>query len=299
MKRDFLRLADIPLPEYRQMFQRARQLKQRRREHALDNTLAGRTLVLIFEKPSTRTRLSFEAAMFQLGGSALTLKADDSQLGRGETIADTARVVSRYADAIMLRTFGDDRLQQFAAAATVPVINGLSDGAHPVQLLADLFTIEERLGSVKGRTVAFIGDGASNMARSWLEAALLFDFALRIGAPPAYRPPDAEIRGGKVLLTANPSEAVQGAEVIATDVWTSMGHEAEAQRRRRELRGFCVDEALVARAKPECIVLHCLPAHRGEEISDAVIDGPRSAVFDEAENRLHVQKALLEELILG
>jgi ornithine carbamoyltransferase len=299
VKRHFLRLSDISLEQCAEMFQRARQLKQRRREHLLDNTLAGRTLVLIFEKPSTRTRLSFEAAMFQLGGCALTLNAGDSQMGRGETIADTARVVSRYADAIMLRTFGDDRLQQFAAAATVPVINGLSDGGHPVQLLADLFTVEERLGSVKDRTVAFIGDGTSNMARSWAEAARLFGFALRIGAPPSYRLPDDEARGAKVQVTANPSEAVLGADVVATDVWTSMGQEAEAQKRRRELRGFCVDEALVAKAKPECIVLHCLPAHRGEEISDRVIDGPKSAVFDEAENRLHVQKALLEQLILG
>jgi ornithine carbamoyltransferase len=298
VKRDFLRLSDLSLAEHQAIFQRARQLKERRREHLLDNTLAGRTLVLIFEKPSTRTRLSFEAAMFQLGGSALTLNAGDSQLGRGETIADTARVISRYADAIMLRTFGDDRLRQLAAAATVPVINGLSDGGHPVQLLADLFTIEERLGPVRGKKVAFVGDGASNMAHSWAEAAHLLGFSLRIAAPPSYRLPEAELRAFGVQATADPAEAVRDAEVIATDVWTSMGQEDEAQKRRRALRGFSVDEALLAKAKRECIVLHCLPAHRGEEISEAVIDGPQSAVFDEAENRLHVQKALLEQLIL-
>ncbi len=298
MKRDFLRLTDLSLVEQQAIFQRARQLKQRRRDHLLDSTLAGRTLVLVFEKPSTRTRLSFEAAMFQLGGSALTLNAGDSQLGRGETIADTARVISRYADAIMLRTFGDDRLEQFAAAATVPVINGLSDGGHPVQLLADLFTIEARLGPARGKKVAFVGDGASNMARSWAEAAHLLGFSLRIAAPASYRLPEAELRAFEVQATADPAEAVRDADVIATDVWTSMGQEDEAQKRRRALRGFSVDEALLAKAKRECIVLHCLPAHRGQEISAAVIDGPQSAVFDEAENRLHVQKALLEQLIL-
>ena len=297
MKRDFLRLADRSLEEYRALFKRARELKQRRREHLLDNSLAGRTLVLIFEKPSTRTRLSFEAAMSQLGGSALTLNASDSQLGRGETIEDTARVVSRYGDVIMLRTFGDDRLRQFAAAATVPVINGLSDDGHPVQLLADLFTIEERGKTLEGKSIAFLGDGASNMARSWAEAAPIFGFSLRIGAPPSYRLPEAEVRGGPVRLTGDPAEAVAGADIIATDSWTSMGQEAEAQKRRRQLRDFRVDEALVAKAKRDCIILHCLPAHRGEEITDQVIDGPRSAVFDEAENRLHVQKALLEQLM--
>ncbi len=312
MKRDFLRLPDFSRLEHQAMFERARDLKERRRQRLLDTTLAGRILALIFEKPSTRTRISFEAAMAQLGGNALSLNASDSQMGRGESVADTARVVSRYADAIMLRTFGDDRLREFAQAATVPVINGLSDGAHPVQLLADLFTIEERLGGIEGKTVAFVGDGSSNMARSWIEAARLFQFPLRIGAPSNYQPSaedvrpersEAESRGrgaqGSVQVTGDASEAVQGADVIATDVWTSMGQEAEAQKRRKELSGFCVDEALVKRAKPSCIVLHCLPAHRGEEITDGVIDGPRSAIFDEAENRLHVQKALLEQLLLG
>lgn len=300
MKRDFLRLSDCSRSEYRALFDRARALKERRRRRLLDDTLAGRTVALIFEKPSTRTRLSFEAAVFQLGGNALSLNASDSQLGRGETIADTARVVSRYADAIMLRTFGDDRLSEFAKAATVPVINGLSDGAHPVQLLADIFTIEERLGGIEGRTVAFVGDGSSNMARSWIEAAHLLGFPLRIGAPPGYRPPADDVRSAQrsVQVMAHASDAVQGVDVIATDAWTSMGQEAEANQRRKDLAGFSVDEALLRRAKPDCIVLHCLPAHRGEEISDGVIDGPQSAVFDEAENRLHVQKALLEMLLV-
>jgi ornithine carbamoyltransferase len=300
VKSDFLRLTDRSLAQYRALFDRAHELKARRKQGILDQTLAGRTLVLLFEKPSTRTRLSFEAAMFQLGGSALTLNASDSQMGRGETLADTARVVSRYADAIMLRTFADERMAEFAKAATIPVINGLTDGGHPVQLLADLFTIEERLGSVEGKLVVFVGDGASNMARSWIEAAPLFRFTFRIAAPSGYEPPESELRAAadRASLIRNPLEAARNADVIATDVWTSMGQEAEANLRRSALKGFSVDQKLLEQAKPGCIVLHCLPAHRGEEISAEVMDGPQSAVFDEAENRLHVQKALLEQLLL-
>jgi len=258
------------------------------------STLAGRTLLLLFEKHSTRTRLSFEAAIGQLGGSAVTLPMQDSQISRGESLADTGAVASRYVDAIMYRTFGDDRLRELARAATVPVINGLSDGGHPVQLLADLFTVEERLGSLGGKVVTWVGDGASNMALSWIEAARLFEFTLRISAPEGFRP----IRGSGFELVADPREAVRGADVVTTDVWISMGQEKEAAARRKAFAGYCVDEALLSRAKPSAIVLHCLPAHRGEEISAGVIDGPRSAVLDEAENRMHVQKALLEALIL-
>ncbi len=292
MKRDFLKLSDFTPAEHAALFRRARELKDARRRGEVVSTLAGRTLMLLFEKHSTRTRLSFEAAMGQLGGSAITLPMQDSQISRGESLADTGAVASRYVDAIVYRTFGDDRLRELARAATVPVINGLSDGGHPVQLLADLFTVEERLGSLAGKVVAWVGDGASNMALSWIEAAPLFGFTLRISAPEGFRPP------GRLGIRADPREAVRGADVVTTDVWISMGQEKEADARRKAFAGYCVDQALLSLAKPSAIVLHCLPAHRGEEISAGVIDGPQSAVLDEAENRMHVQKALLEALIL-
>ena len=297
MKRDFLRLSDLTREEHRALFRRARELKEKRRRHEEVRTLAGRSLLMLFEKASTRTRISFEAAIGQLGGQAISLPTQDSQLARGEPLEDTARVASRYVDAIMFRTHADARLEALAKAATVPVINGLSDGGHPVQVLADLLTVEERLGSTQGRKLAFVGDCASNMARSFCEAAPLFGFELRLAAPEGYRPPASELRGASV--TAAPAEAVRGADVVVTDVWTSMGQEAESKARLAALRGYAVDEALLAKATPSAIVLHCLPAHRGEEIAAGVIDGPRSAVWDEAENRLHVQKALLELLILG
>ena len=296
MKRDFLQLGDLSPEEHRALFRRAHELKAKRRLHEPVHTLAGRSLLLLFEKASTRTRISFEAAIGQLGGSAVTLPTQDSQIARGETLEDTARVASRYVDAIMFRTHGDDRLRAFASAATVPVINGLSDGGHPVQILADLFTVEEKLGGVQGKTLAFVGDCASNMALSFCEAAPLFGFSLRLAAPEGYRPPAAVLRGAR--LTGSAGEAVQGADVVVTDVWISMGQEKEAAARKAALSGFIVDEALLERAAAHAIVLHCLPAHRGEEISAGVLDGPRSAVLDEAENRLHVQKALLEHLIL-
>ena len=294
MKRDFLKLSDFTPEEHAALFRRARELKEARRRGEVVSTLAGRTLLLLFEKHSTRTRLSFEAAIGQLGGTAITLPMQDSQISRGESLADTGAVASRYVDAIMYRTFGDERLRELARAATVPVINGLSDGGHPVQLLADLLTVEERLGSLPGKVVAWVGDGTSNMARSWIEAAQLFGFTLRISGPEAFRPP----RASGFELVADPREAVRGADVVTTDVWISMGQEKEAAARRKAFAGYCVDDDLMARANPSAIVLHCLPAHRGEEISAAVIDGPQSAVLDEAENRLHAQKALLEALIL-
>jgi ornithine carbamoyltransferase len=298
-KRDFLSLADLTLDEHHRLLARARELKALRARGQPVSTLPGRTLLLLFEKHSTRTRVSFEAAIQQLGGGAVILTSQDSQLSRGEPLEDTARVVSRYVDCIMFRTHGDDRLHTFARAATVPVINGLSDGGHPVQLLADLLTVEEQLGDIAGKTVAWIGDGASNMALSWIEAAAIFGFTLRIAAPEGYRPPVALLAGarGRVKVVT-PAEAADGADVVTTDVWTSMGQEAEAARRRAAFASYCVDETLMARAKPGAIFLHCLPAHRGEEVSAAVLDGPRSAALDEAENRLHAQKALLEELIL-
>ncbi|MCI0573365.1 MAG: ornithine carbamoyltransferase [Myxococcaceae bacterium] len=301
MKRDYLRLSDLSLPETQELFARARMLKEGRRAGRHEVTLAGRHLVCVFEKASTRTRLSFEAAMLGLGGTVTSLGAADSQLARGETIEDTARVVSRYADVIMLRTFGDDRLMAFARTSRVPVINGLSEGGHPVQLLADLLTVEERLGTIAGKRVAFVGDGACNMARSWMEAARLFGFTLTVGAPRGYTPPASELEPLRqhVRVMEGAEEAVAGAHVVVTDTWTSMGHEAEADRRRGALGPYQLNGALLSRASGDAIVLHCLPAHRGEEITDAVIDGPRSAVWDEAENRMHVQKALLEKLLLG
>jgi ornithine carbamoyltransferase len=301
VKRDFLTLADLTEAEYRSLFDRAHALKASRQRREVVTTLAGRHLVLIFEKASTRTHLSFEAAMYQLGGTVTTITAGSSQLGRGETIEDTARVISGYADCIMFRTFGDERLDALAKASTVPVINGLSEGGHPVQVLADLFTVEERLGSVAGKTVAFVGDCASNMGRSFVEATRYFGFELRLGCPEGYRPAQAllDAAGARVKVTASATEAVEDADVLVTDVWTSMGQEAESARRMKDLADYQLNEALLAKAKPGAIVLHCLPAHRGEEITDGVLDGPQSAVWDEAENRMHVQKALLEQLILA
>jgi ornithine carbamoyltransferase len=301
VKRDFLTLADRTEAEYRALFDRAHALKASRKRKEVVTTLAGRHLVLVFEKASTRTHLSFEAAMYQLGGTVTTITAGSSQIARGETIEDTARVISSYADCIMFRTFGDDRLNALAKASRVPVINGLSEGGHPVQVLADLFTVEERLGSVKGKTVAFVGDCASNMGRSFVEATRFFGFELRLGCPEGYRPAASLLAeaGARVHVTADATEAVKGADVVVTDVWTSMGQEAESAKRMKDLHSYQVNEALMAKAKPGAIVLHCLPAHRGEEITGGVIDGAQSAVWEEAENRMHVQKALLEQLILG
>jgi ornithine carbamoyltransferase len=259
--------------------------------------LAGRVLAAIFEKPSTRTRLSFDIAMRQLGGATLTLAAGDLQLGRGETIADTARVLSRMVDCVMLRVRAHADLEAFAAAAEVPVINGLTDRSHPCQAVADLMTVEERLGRPVGATRwAWLGDG-NNVAHSLIEAAGLMGFALRIAGPAAYRPDagivaTAQARGGDVALVGTAEEAVQGADVVVTDTWVSMGDEDGAAR-RAAMRPFQVGSMLMAGAAPGAIFLHCLPAHRGEEVTDDVIDGPQSAVWDEAENRIHAQKAIL------
>ena len=300
MKRDFLKLSDFTPHEHLELFRRTTELKRLRRHRKAVLTLVGRALVLIFEKSSTRTRVSFELAMTQLGGDALTLPIADSQMSRGEPLADTARVLSRYADAIMFRTFGEERLLEFAKHATVPVVNGLTDQGHPVQVLADLYTMVERLGEVEGRKVAFVGDGLGNMARSWMEAAGLLGVQLHLAAPKAFRPSEEEAAkyGDHVKLFDTPEEACRGVDVVTTDVWISMGQDAEREWRREAFCGYCVDERLLSLAKPEAFVLHCLPAHRGEEISQEVLEGPRSAVWDEAENRLHVQKALLEKLIL-
>jgi ornithine carbamoyltransferase len=266
-----------------------------------ERPLAGKTLAMIFTKSSTRTRVSFEVGTFQLGGHALFLSSRDIQLGRGEPIKDTARVLSRYVDGIMIRTFDHQDVEDLARYGSIPVINGLTDLLHPCQIMADLLTIRESLGAdLRGVKVAWVGDG-NNMANSWLNAAYRLGFELRLACPEGYHP-DAAIleraRGAtNVLLTDDPREAVEGADVVNTDVWASMGQEEEAAERARAFAGYCVDDALMGRASDRSIFLHCLPAHRGEEVSDEVIEGPRSRVFDEAENRLHVQKAIMATLM--
>ena len=297
----FLRMRGLQRGEIIRLFARAAQLKRRRREGRLEDSLTGKTVVLLMEKASTRTRLSFAAAAFQLGGHAIELSASTSQLSRGEPLSDTARVISGYADAVVMRTTTDARLEEFARWSSVPVINGLTDGGHPVQVLTDLFTVEESIGAVAGKRIAFVGDGSGNMARSFLEAAPLLDFTLQLGSPPAFRPPPGEVEaaGRHLEVTGDPRVALAGADVVVTDVWTSMGQEAEAAARLKAFQGFTVDAALMSGARPGAIVLHCQPAHRGEEITDEVLEGPQSRVFEEAENRMHVQKALLEQVILG
>ena len=257
--------------------------------------LAGKALAMIFEKPSTRTRVSFEVGMQQLGGHVVVLGEADSQLGRGETIADTARVLSRYVDAIMLRTKDVSRLNELAAAATVPVINGLTDDTHPCQLMADIMTFEEHRGSIEGRTVAWTGDG-NNVAATWIHAAARFGFTLRLACPEPLRPRKkildwARKEGARVSLVADPAAAVDGADLVVTDTWVSMGQ--DEGNRHNLLSPYRVDARLMARAKPEALFMHCLPAHRGDEVTDEVIDGPHSVVWDEAENRLHAQKGIL------
>ncbi|RMG11895.1 MAG: ornithine carbamoyltransferase [Deltaproteobacteria bacterium] len=293
----FLALTDLDRPTLERLLDRALVLKAMQGRGEPHATRRGRTLGMVFEKASTRTRVSFEVGMHHLGGHAVLITPRDSQIGRGEPIQDTARVLSRYVDAILLRTYAHETLLEFARHATVPVINGLTDLLHPCQLLADLLTLRERGRDLAHEVVAWVGDG-NNMAHSWIHAARIFGFELRIATPPGYRPDPTILEGaGSVLLTGDPAEAVAGATVVATDVWASMGQEAEAAERRAAFAGFEVDETLVARAHPEHLILHCLPAHRGEEISEAVLEGPHSAVFDAAENRLHAQKALLEWLL--
>jgi len=303
MTRHFLSLFDWSPEELRAMLDRAAKLKAARGKPTRGKLpLAGKTVALIFEKASTRTRVSFEVGVRELGGHPMFLSAKDSQLGRGEPIRDTARVLSRYVHLILLRTFAQETLDELARYATVPVINGLSDKLHPCQVMADLQTIVEQQGPPLERcTIAWVGDG-NNMANTWIEAAAQFGFRLRVACPPAFQPDagvlaEARRRGGRIELFDRPERAVEGADVVNTDVWASMGQEADAERRRQAFAGFTVDDALMARANPGAIFLHCLPAHRGEEVTDAVIEGPASRVWDQAENRLHVQKAILERLI--
>jgi len=296
--RHFLTVPDFNEGELLHVLDLARELKRGERGGA---PLSGQSLAMIFKKSSTRTRVSFEVGMFQLGGSALFLSDKASQMGRGETIHDTAKVLSRYVDGIMIRTFEHEEVVELARHATVPVINGLTDLVHPCQLLADLQTIQESLGrELSGLTVAWIGDG-NNMANSWLNASETLGFQLRLACPEGYDPdPDILSRAsGTATLVRSPEEAAAGANVVTTDVWASMGQEDEATDRERAFKDFQVNQELMGRADPSAIFLHCLPAHRGEEVTADVIDGPSSRVFDEAENRLHAQKALLLYLMGG
>ncbi len=292
--RHFLDLRDFDSATLRHMLDIAARLKRGRGRSA--RPLAGKTLALLFEKPSTRTRVSFEVAMRQLGGDVIVLSAKDMQLGRGETVADTARVLSRYVDAIMMRTDGVSKLREMAEHATVPVINGLTEASHPCQLMADVLTFEEHRGPVAGQVVAWCGDG-NNVARSWIEAAARFGFTLRLACPEALRPGEdilawARAEGAAIEVTTDPAAAVAGARCVIADTWVSMADDP-GQSRHNLLAPYQVNAALMGHAAPDAIFMHCLPAHRGEEVTAEVIDGPRSVVFDEAENRLHAQKGVL------
>ncbi|MFQ5581315.1 MAG: ornithine carbamoyltransferase [Mariprofundaceae bacterium] len=299
----FLTLLDISPDEAKAILVRAAELKSLQKAGTPHRTLAGKTLGMIFDKASTRTRVSFEAGMYQLGGHALFLHSGTTQLGRGEPIEDSARVLSRMVDIIMIRTFAHKNLQRFAEYSEVPVINALTDLTHPCQILADVFTYEEQRGSIAGKTAAWIGDG-NNMAHSWINGAVSFGYQLKIACPAGYCPDEkllaaAQTLGANVSITDDPLEAVEGADLVTTDVWASMGQEAEQAEREKAFAGFCVDQKMMAHARPDALFMHCLPAHRGEEVASEVIDGPQSVVWDEAENRLHAQKALLEFLLTG
>lgn len=299
--RHFLQLKDFSRAEFDYLFARARTLKARHRSGALFQPLRGKTLAMIFAKNSTRTRVSFEAGMAQLGGTALFLSARDTQLGRGEAIEDVAEVISRMVDIVMIRTYEQRIVERFAAHSRVPVINGLTDEYHPCQILADIFTFIEQCGPIRGKTLAWVGD-SNNVCNSWVQAARIFEFQLNVASPPGYEL-EAErgsADGGRyVECFQDPRRAVTSADLVTTDVWTSMGFEDEAEERKKPFAAYQVNQEMMRLAKPDALFMHCLPAHRGEEVEAAVIDGPRSVVWEEAENRLHTQKALLEYLLLG
>jgi ornithine carbamoyltransferase len=295
--RHFLQFKDLSRAEHEHVFARTRWIKAKFKSYKRYWPLEDRTLAMIFEKPSTRTRMSFEAGMHQLGGAAIYLYTRDSQLGRGEPVEDAAQVISRMCDVIMVRTFEQGILSRFANNSRVPVINGLTNEYHPCQILADVYTYIEQRGPIRGKTVAWIGD-SNNVCNTWLQAAEIFDFKLHVSTPPGY-----EIEPERVTKNcesfANPMQAAKGADLVTTDVWTSMGFEAENEERKRDFQDWQVDAEMMKAAKKGALFMHCLPAHRGEEVAAEVIDGPQSVVWDEAENRLHTQKALLEFLLLG
>ncbi len=295
--RHFLDLIELPATELRKMIEAAGNMKKRGKGDAAGHPLAGKTLAMIFDKPSTRTRVSFDIAMRQLGGDTVILTGQEMQLGRGETIADTARVLSRYVDAIMIRTLDHETLAEFARHAAVPVINGLTKSSHPCQVMADVMTFEEHRGPIRGRTIAWTGD-ANNVLTSWMHAAQRFEFSLRVATPPELAPQKwlldwVKKAGAEIRIGHDPEPAVAGADCVVTDTWVSMGDGDADGHRHNLLKRYQVNAALMARAKPNALFMHCLPAHRGEEVTDEVIDGPHSVVFDEAENRLHAQKGIL------
>lgn len=307
--RHYLRFTDLSALEYRYLLQRSALIKRKFKQYEKHHPLVDRTLAMIFEKASTRTRVSFEAGMYQMGGSVVHLTTGDSQLGRAEPIEDSARVISRMVDIVMIRTYGQEKIERFAQFSRVPVINGLTNEFHPCQILADLFTLTEHrpapsgdpLDAIRGKVVAWVGDG-NNMANTWLQAAELLGFTVHVSTPSGYEV-DTKLAGISNptchRIFKNPLDACRGADLVTTDVWTSMGYEAENEVRRAAFKRWCVDEAMMAVAKPDALFMHCLPAHRGEEVTTGVIDGPQSVVWDEAENRMHVQKALMEYLLLG
>ena len=299
--RHYLQFRDFTLDEYEYLFARTRWIKDKFKRYEPYQPLVDRTLALVFEKHSTRTRVSFEAGMNQLGGSVITLMTRDTQMGRGEPLEDVARVVSRMVDIVMIRTFEQTIIERFAAHSRVPVINGLTNEYHPCQILGDIFSYIEHRGSISGKTVAWIGD-SNNVCNTWLQAAPIFDFNVHVSTPPGYEV-ESERAGiydtGHFESFADPLEAARGADLVTTDVWTSMGMEAEDAERKHDFEDWQVDAEMMRLAKTDALFMHCLPAHRGEEVAAEVIDGPQSVVWDEAENRLHVQKALLEYLLLG
>ncbi len=301
MLRHFLQFKDLSRAELLYLFERTRVIKTRFKRYQPYHPLTDRTLAMIFEKSSTRTRLSFEAGMHQLGGSAIYLNTRDTQLGRGEPVEDAGEVISRMVDIVMIRTFEQDIIERFAAHSRVPVINGLTNEYHPCQILADIFTFIEHHGSIQGKTVSWIGD-SNNMCNTWLQAAEVLDFNVHVSTPPGYEvePERAGLYGTDHFESfADPMDACRGADLVTTDVWTSMGWEAENEERMKDFADWQVDAEMMGVAKSDAVFMHCLPAHRGEEVTAEVIDGPQSVVWDEAENRLHVQKALMEFLLLG
>ncbi len=304
MNKDLLSEYELERSDYDRIFGRAAELKDLHRKGCYPPTLSGKVLGMIFEKASTRTRLSFEVGMYQLGGTALFLSGRDTQIGRGETIADTAQVMSRYLDGIMIRTFSQDMVEEFARNATIPVINGLTDLLHPCQILTDIFTIIEKKGTYEGIRMAYVGDG-NNIANSWINAAVKLPIQLALSCPQGYDPDKAIFQRARasaemgIEMHRNPIDAVLKADVIYTDVWASMGQEDQHAERVEVFRDYQVNKQLVSQAKQDVMIMHCLPAHRGEEIAADVIDGPRSVVWDQAENRLHVQKAIMEILMSG
>ena len=298
--RHFLTLMDFSPEELTQLIARAIQMKEQWKNGEIYEPLKNKTLAMIFEKSSTRTRVSFEAGMNQLGGHGMFLSSRDTQLGRGEPIEDSARVISSMVDVVMIRTFGHDVVENFAQYSSVPVINALTDDFHPCQLLADMMTYVEHRGSISGKTATYVGDG-NNMCHSWMNAARQFNFHLNIASPKGYEPNATLLKelGDNVTLFNNINDAVAGSDLITTDVWASMGQEEEQKIREKSFKEFMVNSAVMAKADSNAVFMHCLPAHREEEVSTAVIDGPQSVVWDEAENRLHAQKALLEALVIG